>query len=47
MDEFYVIVPQGGENRKRVPAIDCEHVLYFLLFENAADEHAAINSCYQ
>src|SRR5712692_7323883 len=45
--QFYVIVPQVGENRKCVPAIDCEHVLYFLLFENAADQHAAINSCHQ
>src|SRR5262245_57492977 len=44
MDECYAIVPQGGENRKCVSAIDCEHILYFLLFEDAADERTAINS---
>src|SRR5262245_2983863 len=47
VDESYVVVPQVGENRKCVPAIDCEHVLYVLLLENAADQRAAIKRCHQ
>jgi hypothetical protein len=42
VNQIHIIVHEVGKNRKRMSAIDGEHIFHLLLFEYATDKRTAI-----